>query len=80
MRVCQSKVRIQMRGRVTNAKWKAENEKRETATRLLGVETSLARRTHSSNKGKEGSGNSLYTQFTRPFPFLQKWVWLARLG
>ena len=49
-----------MRGRVTNAKWQAENnEKRETATRLLGVETSLASRTHSSKKGKEGSGNSL---------------------
>ena len=23
-------------------------------------------------------GNDLYRQFTRPFPLLQKWVWLAR--
>ena len=23
--------------------------------------------------------HNLYTQFTRPCPFLQKWVWLARL-
>ena len=69
-----------MRGRVTNAKWKAENnEKRETATRLLRIETSLASQTHSRQKGKEGYSNSLHTQFTGPFPFLQKWVWLARL-
>lgn len=24
-------------------------------------------------------GHSLYTQFTRPFPLFQKWVWLVRL-
>ena len=25
-------------------------------------------------------GQGLYAQFTRPFPLLRKWVWLARLG
>ena len=25
------------------------------------------------------AGQGLYTQFTRPFPLLRKWVWLARL-
>ena len=25
-------------------------------------------------------GQGLYTQFTRPFPLLRKWVWLARLA
>ena len=26
------------------------------------------------------AGQGLYTQFTRPFPLLRKWVWLARLA
>ena len=26
------------------------------------------------------AGDNLYTHFTRPFPLLQKWVWLAGLA
>ena len=56
-----------------------QRKERDHYTRLLKIKTSLASQTHSRQKGKEGYSNSLYTQFTGPFPFLQKWVWLARL-
>ena len=73
-------MRIQIKVESQNGNWKTEdNGRREIASRLPRIETSLASQTHFRKKGKSLVNASRYAQFTRPLPFLRKWIWLARL-
>ena len=84
VRVCQFKVRIQDNtkvGRVTKCELEDWRQRREIATRVPRIKTSLASQTHFHKKGRvrwAGHGFTVCAAVHQTFPFLLKGVWFAR--